>query len=408
MSIKSFSPEMNGAINRKSTSLEEKILNSEAAIPHAEVKKYADYIISKLKMYKDFEGDTQDKMSFVVDALSEDRVLKGIFHEIVDGNLNKNEVEAVVSRIRKALVEELKGKIDEKIYLGIKDFVNFGQEVSVSTISGRKLPNLPEEKKKQEVRSLHNKNLIRHAIDIDNGRGVVYKNQERTVSEDYEKALQEAMGLFIKLDPHPNIVNFLENDQKNKGALYEYRKIKTLVEYASENKVDFYRSPKLFAQTLEVLKGCMEGAQYLAENNLVLQDIRPKNLGVEVEDDKVRGVLFDLEGLIKQGTIESSRMYAAGYEPPETTEDAVAVMPDEMTFQFGVSIRALMQKCVGAFMPDPGKFDISEMILKQSIVKDLKVLSENMSKKNTNDRISLLSAIAELENIIERVKNIAS
>jgi len=399
---------MTGAANRKITSLEEKILNSEAAIPHAEVKKYADYIIGKLKMYKDFEDETQDKVSFVVDALSEDRILKGIFHEIVDGNLNQKEVEAVVVRIRQALMEELKGKIDEKIYLGIKDFVNVGQDVSVSTISGRKLPNLPEEKNKQELKSLHKKNLIRHAIDIDNSRGVVYKNQERTVDEDYEKALQEAMDLFIKLDPHPNIVKFLENDPKNKGALYEHRKIKTLVEYVSENKVDFYRNPKLFAQTLEVLKGCMEGAQYLAENNLVLQDIRPKNLGVEVEDDEVRGVLFDLEGLMKQGTIESNRMYATGYEPPETTEDVVAVMPGEMTFQFGVSIRALMQKCISGYVPDPGKFDISEMFLKQGIIKDLAVLSEKMSKKNPKNRLSLPFAVAELEGIIERVKNIAS
>lgn len=86
MRIKTFSPEMGGVPPEKN--LEEKMVKSDV-LTSADVKDYADYIIGHLKTLKN--SSERERELFVVEALSDNKILSKVIDEVMSGNLDEKE-----------------------------------------------------------------------------------------------------------------------------------------------------------------------------------------------------------------------------------------------------------------------------------------------------------------------------
>lgn len=379
MGIKTFSPELAGIANEHD--LEKKMIHSDV-ISHADVQAYADYIIGQLKTLKN--SSEEEKESFVVDAFNEDNIETMVWNERMKGNpllVDPKEVLSAIRRVRQAIVEELKGKIDEKIYFVIKDLIGDGSRTRVTGDAGRK-------------------NIINQVVAIESGKEKVFKEQELLLPK-HKDATAEAVALFKQLDPHPNIAGIKEYDPATQRIIYEKLNLQTLDEYFREGN----KNKEQLVAGLKIVKDCLAGAQYLADNGLVLQDIKISNLGVVTEEDAIKGALFDLEGLTKEGVIINGRMGPPGKKwlPPEirrATPEAIQdhgwkIKQGEMVYQFGRCLQEIL-----ALYEFKQVFDLSD---KNAIVK-LESLVKKMMEKDPENRIGLAEAKNELEDIIANLQ----
>jgi serine/threonine protein kinase len=175
---------------------------------------------------------------------------------------------------------------------------------------------------------------------------------------------KQAMKKLITLPKHENILNYHSyspEDQKGIVDELDLHNLYELIDNPQSSVVDM----------LDVVHDCMEGALFLEKNGLILQDISPNNLGFTPDQKKGRkGILFDLEGLYVRGAQRTNRFTNLGissenktgipdYFPPEAykyqkvkvpdSEEVkyefipVPVMGSEMTYQFGLCIKEIMQ-----------------------------------------------------------------
>ncbi len=349
MAIKAFSPEMAGV---GETDLEHKIVNSETAISHKEVQDYAKFIIDYLKAIKDF-ADEKEQTSFIIDALSDEGIIGRIDYDLFVVNdqgemeevLTDEEIRGVIKRIRQALFEELKGKIDDKIYFIVSDIV-------------------------RNTKPNYERSVISEVVDINNNVTSIHKDQ--LISKKYRDAFVAGHLMFEKLNPHPNIVKMKEYDPVSHQTIYEKIDFIPLNKYLQhENDAE-----KKFISSLLVMRDCLKGAKYLADKGLVLQDIHPSNFGLVETDKGVKGVLFDLEGLTKEGEKLDRRLGHKGQYRSTSLLDwnqPTAVSFYEMVYQFGCSLRDMIGDYI-SLRPTPN-FDIYK------IIKNLQILSSDMIKQ---------------------------
>ncbi len=375
MPIKTFFSEMAGVPQEKN--LPEKIIKKDV-ITHADVKEYAQYILQRLQELKKHSED--EKELFVVDVFSDSSILAKVKDQPGLNNLDENEAISVIDRIRRALIEELKGRVDDKIYFIIKN-----------------IQNTPENK-------FRKKSIISIAENVDSGpkEGVMYKDQKIIGKEhvDVEKSREEAFGLLKNLPQHPNIVGVREYDGKNQRGIFEKLNLQNLDEYLGEKtEVD---KEKLI-NSLNILRDSMDGALYLEKNGLTLQDISLKNIGIaETEQGKVKGMLFDLEGIMKTGTKINYRLAMSNdYAPPEFLSHSTkynSLNPKEMVYQFGVCLQKITDKYVDFAKKSDKHF-------KKSVInQQLQILTEKMTEERLFFRIKLADAISELDRVINVIK----
>ncbi|MBI2551494.1 hypothetical protein HYV73_04110 [Candidatus Uhrbacteria bacterium] len=108
---------------------------------------------------------------------------------------------------------------------------------------------------------------------------------------------------------------------------------------ASENK---RRRAKLL---INILRDAMDGAAYLARHNLILQDIKPGNIGMVTppETSEPAGVLFDYDGLTRKEAVVRANHLTVGYIPPEIQADpSTNILPSQMAYQFGVTLKEIL------------------------------------------------------------------
>ncbi len=364
MGIETFYPEIAGI--EEQCDLEKKMVSSDV-ISQADIKKYADYIIGELKLLKN--KSEQEKQSFVIDTLSDNKIMGRVKGKIFSGDLDIDEAESAVRRVRQALVERLKGKIDEKIYLVVRDI---------------------------SIQNIVRENIISQLVDVESGQEKIYKDQE-LFGEDHGSDMREAFALFNKLSSHPNIVGIKEYDPANRRTIYEKLQMQDLKEYLYSSD----QTKKNFLIGLKTIKDCLVGAEYLAGNGLILQDIKLNNLGLIMEEESVKGVLFDLEGLVKAGTKMKYRIFTPNHRPPEVPEKEVLekegaeIKSAEMVYQFGVSLEEILE-----FFEEIKMLESTE----KDVATKLEDLSKKMREENPDKRIGLAEAKNELEGIIGKLK----
>ncbi len=205
MKIESFAPEMR--ISPKDD-LEAKLVNNDV-IAHAELQQYAQAIISHLAEIETAHKD--EKISFVIDALSDKKIQRSFRAVSADNNttLSHDDIlilQKTVDRVKKALIEELKGKIDSTIYLFIIDLV------------------------RPKTDSPRDKNNISIIFDINNGSEKILKDQQN-LNEEYREEIALAHKDFLKLPSHPNVVRMVKYDEQNHVAIYEKRSFVSLSDF---------------------------------------------------------------------------------------------------------------------------------------------------------------------------------
>jgi serine/threonine protein kinase len=366
MDIQTFSPQDAGIPEKYN--LEHKIVNSDV-LSQKDIQEYADYIIGELKLLKN--KSEQEKQTFVVDALNDNKILDQVQEKLFSGDLDIDAAENVVRRVRQALADKLKGKIDEKIYLVVKD-------ASLKNIFSFR------------------KNIINELVNTGSGEIEIYKDQAVDF-EEHGRDMAEAFALLKKLPAHSNIVAIKEYDPASHRTVYEKLNMRDLKTYLRSND----DSKDNFLLGLKTIKDCLVGASYLAENGLVLQDIKLDNFGLVMEEKSAKGVLFDLEGLVKADAKMKYRLASPDYWPPEVPEkedlkrgNGYAIKSAEMTYQFGLSLEEVID-----FFKE---VEVSASV-DGNIAKKLEDLSKKMREKDPKKRIGLTEAKNELEEIIGKL-----
>lgn len=340
--------------------LEKKMVENEV-ITSADIKSYADFLIQELEKLKESSG--QEKETFIIDALSNDRITDLIVDKEEFNSLTTTEVESVVKKIRKALIEELKGKIEDRLYFVIKDLKNkdiYGLSHTISEVMAA------------------------------SGEVKIYKHQPPYENE--QEYSREAFKLLMSLPSHENIVNVHEYDPESHKSILEKLNLSTLAEYLKTKET----SKENFVSSLKIVRDCLEGAEYLKASGLALQDIAPANLGIANADGSLKGTLFDLEGLRKIGSRTKYRIIQRPHEryaPPEIDlEGGNIIRSEEMVFQFGVCIKDILEKY--KYFPYISSVGIGPIFGK------LEKLVEEMTKKDYQYRIGLEDAKTKLANIV--------
>ncbi|MBP6859476.1 MAG: hypothetical protein KBC69_02570 [Candidatus Magasanikbacteria bacterium] len=390
MKIESFAPEMR--ISPKDD-LEAKLVNNDV-IAHAELQQYAQAIISHLAEIETAHKD--EKISFVIDALSDKKIQRSFRAVSADNNttLSHDDIlilQKTVDRVKKALIEELKGKIDSTIYLFIIDLV------------------------RPKTDSPRDKNNISIIFDINNGSEKILKDQQN-LNEEYREEIALAHKDFLKLPSHPNVVRMVKYDEQNHVAIYEKRSFVSLSDFLENQSL----GKKKFLPALSVLRDCINAALYLDSHGLVLQDIHPSNLGVEQHGQKLQGVLFDLEGLVRKGVevymrIGKGGKYGRGLQAPiskfqknnlygtgildENQDNKFKISPYEEVFQFGCCLEDIIEDYLLSVRKDLNPDSMK-------LVRDLQELVFDMTKScaKQNGRLDLGAAASRLTVLMQEME----
>lgn len=217
------------------------------------------------------------------------------------------------------------------------------------------------------------------------GRGHIIKEELSYGSEELSRKHEEALRRLEHLPKSEYILPLTHRDSVLGQTLAAETDLKTVSSLIEEG------APT--AEKLRVVLDCMEGAEFLREHGLVLQDISHKNLGVVERNGRSRGVLFDLEGLMPAGTRMSLRFHTDEYLPPEVRSGNVPILlPSEMVYQFGVVLRKIFYS-VRAEIDDQARKDFEQLIERMKYV-DL------ASRQPVLGRMDLPTAIRKLEAIV--------
>jgi len=349
MRIETFSPENLD----EGSDLEKKMVKSDVVMP-ADIASYAEEIAGRLEELR--KGP--EKEAFVLDALSIDR-MKGLVKSEGLQGLTDEEIEGAMDRIRKALIEALKGKIEDKLFFVVKNLQvkkSFGDTPDVIS-------------------------------EVTAGGGTASVHKRQPTLENFKRNIDDAFEVFKTLPPHENIAKLIDHDPSRDESLWEKRHILPLNAYMLSEKEP---EDGKFLTGLTVVKDCIQGAIFLAENGLVLQDIHPRNLGLERTDEGEKGVLFDFGALVKEGDSPrvASRLTRQGYAPPVGPEGEYR--QGEMTFQFGKCLDELVARYERAPGPKPVESGIMEV----------KMLVKKMLELDTRKQMTLEEAKSRLEAII--------
>ncbi len=398
--IQSFFSDLLAKPVPKEIDLERELVNSEKAIPHASVQKYADFISEEIEKQK-VDSDYENRAKIVVDALRDAEIIK-IFGHVSnpDGNFvldekDKVEVLVVINRIREALLDELRKRVGTDFYLYVLDYERrIGQAGKKDRIIGE----------------------LKH---VQTKKKYVYKHKKGW-SEEFDRNFNLALKKFTILPPHPNIRDFIAHDSERSSSILEHRNFITLEEYLNSEKLTKER----VLVFLKAVKDCLKAAIFLSSNGLVLQDISLSNIGLEFDENRKfkNGLLFDLEGLLIKGASVSARI-GPGKESDYifalldfTDEYKGRVSPFEMVYQLGDVLHDVLQKI--AWQQPEIIIGYTRNFIKrlfspydyQQLYSDLKFLHKQMTAKLGVDvkgrhrRIDLNDALKELNKIIEKLE----
>lgn len=194
--------------------------------------------------------------------------------------------------------------------------------------------------------------------------------------EAFAKARSASLEI-LQQHPHPNILFAVEGASENYTEVLSPKvdlvDLETLI---IKEQLDLKKS-------LQIILENMRGAIHLLEHNLIIGDINPRNLGYLPSQDK--GVLFDFDALVPQGTNCEGRICLNGYEAPEVTATpgSSPITAAELVFQFGQSLDFVVFKT--------SKEDN----------KNLTKLVQDMTVYKPENRPELLTCFATLQEIID-------
>lgn len=144
---------------------------------------------------------------------------------------------------------------------------------------------------------------------------------------------------------------------------------------------------------------------------MMLSDIKTENLGRYEGKNKNlhhRGMLFDLDGLMKVGINTRFRWLTPGYIPPEIPQkngkplwQECVTSAKEMTYQFG----KCLEEIIGLIPYHPNHPNLkSSFSIPDMYMAAIKSLAQEMTETDPAKRLSVRDAVEKLDNIIQVIK----
>ena len=348
--------------------LAKRLLEDERPVTTAEISRYADGIITVLKKLK----NASEKKSFlekIIGLFKEEKQLPRhtvVVKRMLDQEPSEAEHKQVLDRIRMALLENLKDKLTRDAELGEIDYsdVNLVSSFAKDTFHLEKIINLNRGKK-----------LLRHTPE-----SFFYSSSEMKIHG-------EALKKLASIPQNPHIIEVERYNPEQRKSTVKELDLKNISEILLSEEMDL-------SGVLSIVKDCLDGAEYLEQNGLVLEDIAVPNLGSVSEGGKTSGILFDLDGLYILGAKQETRIGRKRYLPQWTSSE---VSSAEMVFQFGLCLREILNK----FIFQNRSISEVDMVEEEiyALVSAMTVFNEE-SKNPFENRVSLTEAKNRLEKII--------
>jgi hypothetical protein len=331
--------------------LTNKILTGEEPITSADIARYADELIVKLKQRLS-EGQSR---LFLINGLSDEALIKRYYHtklplwskllakvsadarkkveQIPELNEAQNPdlavMKAEIARIREMLMEELRKRLVHDPALHAVNYSDLRIQTSAPFAASE---HVKRQRSLNSASELFKK--VKDPATISYGESDPETRRER-------KNQLDALKKLATLPKNPHILL---------PSLIDLAARETLVEeVALEDQSDDTRAtrkiPYTLQEDLQILRDCVDGAAFLADHGLVLQDVSFTNIGSYLKDGKRVGVLFDLEGIYPRGEGLRNRLCHNEFVPPEVDPmESTPVLPSEMVYQLGLAFADIMER----------------------------------------------------------------
>lgn len=226
-----------------------------------------------------------------------------------------------------------------------------------------------------------------------------------TYSENTRQTIIQACKRLVEIeqsgDTTDHIIPIHSFDEKTGAMIVEKGRIRTIRDLIHT----LNGRPENAVAILRVLQENMQGAAFLEKHGLMIEDIKPENLGLYSGGSKKidgKGLLFDLDGLIQVGIQQTSRWVTLGFVPPELPRDENGIplhvdtvtSPKEMTYQFGKSLEQV------AGLQDTSNFVHPKFKVPAAQLKEITALVKDMTEPDPNKRPFVHEAVKKLELII--------
>lgn len=279
-------------------------------------------------------------------------------------------IESTIASIREAVVQELGNHLEPDQYVLLKKEISAPYEVN--PLASR-------------IVTTHNPRTKQNSV---------FRNTYHIVSPEKLAARQEVFragcAKLMEAGEHPNILPIFGFDSQKLEIHVPERKLLTLREIYDKlprlSSVEERR--KVVVDLLRLLCDGASGAEFLAKNGLVLEDLKLENIAKDLDRDI--GVLFDLDFIVEIG--KRRKIYpvvSKSYCPPEWTEISGSVIvpsEKEMVYELGVALKNIL---------------LSPRIeLAFSELGPLTGLVSGMVKKNPEKRLKISDSVHELKSII--------
>ncbi len=222
----------------------------------------------------------------------------------------------------------------------------------------------------------------------------VFRNTFHEMSEERLAARREVFragcAKLMEAGEHPNILPILGFDSKKLEIHVPERKLLTLREMY--NKLPKIGTPnekrKATVDLIRFICDGAAGAEFLAKNGLVLEDLKLENIAKDLDRDI--GVLFDLDFIVEIGKRRKIYpVFSKSYCPPEWTEISGSVIvpsEKEMVYELGVALKNILLS--------------PHIELAFSELGPLTDIVSGMVKKNPGKRLKINESVRELKNFI--------
>jgi len=345
---------------------------SEENLTREDIREYVEMVITEYENMKEESPD--EALTIIIRGLSDDNLMMSVPLEGFDEyDLHKDspEIKAALEMMRRAVIEELSNHLEPY------DFLLFEKRYK-------------RKKKKKGPGVEINPNYIEEAVGHA-GEKKIMRSLDMVVDEaGYAEARGEALRKYAEIPDNKHLVSAETHDTTMGESQY---KVVTKYEDLDNlyNLVEKVGIP--FREALAILLDNMKGAQVLVDNDLMLEDIRMKNLGYD--KSAKAGKLYDLDGLQLLGYKRRHAMQHYDYIPPELYQfaaDGHSSTAKEMVYQFGRCLEEVLTNYFSKDM-DPEIFGRSN------------VLIGKMKNSDPELRNELDDSITHLEEIIGDIED---
>jgi len=225
--------------------------------------------------------------------------------------------------------------------------------------------------------------------DLNQHRRVLKKEKDHVYDgTDYSAEHLRALKKLKRMPHNEHVLPFTASDAAGHETMTE--------EVDLKNVFELMRGGAPSAETLAIIRDCLDGARALAAQGLVLQDIQSRNLGSMTKDGHRIGVLYDLEGLYPKNTDLKGRIWNKEFTVPEVALGHVLdLQPEEMTYQFG-RVLEINAPFFAKDLPIETRLELARL------AEDMMAFDPKAAD-TTRKRIDLATALARLDDILQGV-----